>query len=421
MSTMKPLEGIRIIDLTHVWAGPLGTRILADLGAEVIKVEAPTARGLSNIPANFGGMWPDGVAGDQPWNRQGMLVKLNRNKKGFCVNLKMPEGRQAFLDLVAKSDVVIENFSLRAMPSLGLGYDALKEVNPEIIYVAMPGFGVTGPNREFVAFGPSVEPMTGLTSFMGYSAEEPRVTGIALPDACAGVAGASAVVTALHRRAEKRAAGEPGGGFVEVALQEAGLAMFGDYVIEQQLRGEQPPIYGNAHHEFAPNGVYPCIGEDNWITLAIRNDEEWKIFCAVADNGWENETRFSTLRDRRGNRDALDGLIAKWTAPQDKYAVMEALAPKGVPAGAVQNGPETLADTQLLARNFYAELTFPEGEPIHYPGLPIRIDDQDFTDWQHSPGLGEHNPEILQDILGMSAKDVENLQDKGVIADRPPS
>lgn len=421
MSAMRPLEGIRIIDLTHVWAGPLGTRIIADLGAEVIKVEAPMARGTKEIPPSFGGMWAGGIAGDQPWNRQGTLVKLNRNKKAICIDLKSKEGKQAFLDLVAKSDVVIENFSLRAMPSLGLDYDSLRAVNPEIIYIAMQGFGVTGPHKDFVAFGPSVEPMTGLTSLMGYSAEEPRTTGIALPDACAGVAGASAVVTALNQRAERRKRGEPGGGLVEVALQEAGMAMFGDYVIERQLRGAQPPVYGNAHFEHAPNGVYPCTGEDNWIVISVTSDAEWQSLCDIADCGWDSDATFRTAEARRQNREAIDALISDWTAPQDKYALMEKLAPRGVAAGAVQNGPEALEDTQLWYRKFWTELSFPEGEPIPYPGLPIRINGQDFTDWKQSPDLGEHNEYVLKDILGRSDEEVEALKEKGVIANEPPS
>jgi crotonobetainyl-CoA:carnitine CoA-transferase CaiB-like acyl-CoA transferase len=162
-----PLSGIRIVDLTHVWAGPLSTRILADLGAEVLKIEPATARGpLQPLPGTRG-MYPGNEPGQEHWNRQGIINKLNRNKKSLSINLKTDAGRQLFLDLVAQSDVVIENFSASTMQSLGLGYTILKNANPHIIYVTMPGYGACGPYRDFVAYGPSVEPMTGLTSLMG--------------------------------------------------------------------------------------------------------------------------------------------------------------------------------------------------------------------------------------------------------------
>ena len=197
MSVIGPLNGVRILDFTHVWAGPLATRILADLGADVIKVEAPWARGFANRPQ---GATTRVEPMDDHWNRQGPTNKLNRNKRGLCLDSKADAGRDVLLDLVRHTDVVIENFSARAMTSMGLGWKALEAANPDVIYVAMPGFGVSGPYRSYVAFGPSVEPMCGLTSVMGYSPGEPRVTAMAVPDPCGGVTAAAAVVTALHRR-----------------------------------------------------------------------------------------------------------------------------------------------------------------------------------------------------------------------------
>ncbi|MBD3647954.1 MAG: CoA transferase, partial [Pseudomonadales bacterium] len=220
-----PLRDLRILDLTHVWAGPLATRILAGLGADVLKLEASYARGPAVVPNRVGGLYPGGVPGEEPWNRQAVFNKLNRNKKGLSVDLKAPEGRALFLELVSCCDVVIENFSARAMTSLQLGYDELRKANSKIIYVAMPGYGTRGPMSDFVAFGPSVEPMTGLTSIMGYSESEPQTTAMALPDAVAGVSAAVAVLFAVNHLRET---GE--GSFMDLSLQEAAINMVGEFL-----------------------------------------------------------------------------------------------------------------------------------------------------------------------------------------------
>ncbi|MCZ6658314.1 MAG: CoA transferase, partial [Gammaproteobacteria bacterium] len=236
-----PLAGVRILDLTHVWAGPLGTRILGDLGAEVVKIESPMGRGPGTKPPPGTGIYLGGDPGEDPWNRQGVFVKLNRNKKSVAIDLKAAAGRETFLELVGVADVVIENFSARAMQSLNLAYAVLREANDQIIYIAMPGYGTTGPYSQWVAYGPSVEPMTGLGAIMGYGPDEPRNSAIALPDAISGVSGAAAVVTALNRRRETGL-----GAFVELSLHEAGVSFHGDFLLEKQL-GHDPKPIGNDH------------------------------------------------------------------------------------------------------------------------------------------------------------------------------
>ncbi|MFV2089796.1 MAG: CaiB/BaiF CoA transferase family protein, partial [Pseudomonadales bacterium] len=266
----QPLQGVRIVDLTHVWAGPLATRMLGDLGADIVKVEAPLARGSATVPAIGQGLWVGGEAGEDSWNRQSLFTKLNRSKRGVCVDLKVASGRETLLELIRVADVVIENFSANALERLGLGYETLSSINPDIIYVSMPGYGSSGPYSGLTAFGPSVEPMTGLGALMGYSKNEPRNTAMALVDAIGGVSGASAVVTALNHRKDTGR-----GGCIELSLHEAGVSFFGDFLVDHQLGAQCEPM-GNAHPGYAPHGIYPSRGDDEWIAIACPSQETWR-------------------------------------------------------------------------------------------------------------------------------------------------
>lgn len=326
MSVVGPLNGVRILDFTHVWAGPLATRILADLGADVIKVEAPWARGFANRPQ---GTTTRIDPADDHWNRQGPTNKLNRNKRGLCLDSKAAAGHEVLLDLVRHVDVVIENFSARAMASMGLGWDALEKANPDVIYVAMPGFGVSGPHRSFVAFGPSVEPMCGLTSVMGYNPDEPRVTAMAVPDPCGGVTAAAAVVTALHRRDRTGR-----GGFIELALQEAAIALFGEYFLLDQMNA-LPDRMGNAHADFAPHGVYRCRGDDAWLAIAVQDESEWTQLKRIIGADWCADPDFEGLANRIAHREALDRRISTWTQSGDAMALAQELQAHGIAAGPV--------------------------------------------------------------------------------------
>ena len=273
-----PLRGIRILDLTHVWAGPLATRVLADLGATVVKVEGPMSRGPREYRGGLPiGGWLGGKPPAEPWNVNAVFVKLQRNKQSLAIDLKTDAGRDAFLELVAVADVVMENFSARAMPALGLDYARLAAANPRIIYVSMPGFGNSGPYRDRVAFGPSVEPMSGLTTVMGYGRGEPRNTAMALMDPITGVSATAAVVNALRRRERTGK-----GAHVEMSLHEGGVAFSGPWLIDVQLPGYAGDIapLGNRHPDMAPHGVYRCAGDDAWVAIACRDDADWRAHCA---------------------------------------------------------------------------------------------------------------------------------------------
>ena len=382
-----PLAGVRILDLTHVWAGPLGTRILGDLGADVVKVERPTGRGgVAGLPG--AGNYLGGERGADPWNRQGTFVKLNRNKKSLAIDLKKPEGRRVFLDLVRVADVVIENFSARSMPALDLGYDVLRAANEKIIYVSMPGYGRTGPYSDRVAYGPSVEAMTGLNAVMGYSPAEPRNSAVALPDPIGGVTAAAAVVTALNRR---EATGR--GAFVERSMHEAGVSLLGEFLVERQLGGDPRPM-GNAHPAHAYSDVLRTRGEDEWIAVTCRTEAERATLEKILDG------------------DATD---------HDKHDLTARLQEAGIAAGPVTIAPDILADPQVSDRRFFVRLEREDLPSTPMPGSPMVIDgDFERTYWRAPPRLGEHNRQVLEEWLGYDADEAARLERDGVLVDRPP-
>ena len=408
-----PLNGVRVIDLTRVWAGPLATRILADLGADVIKVEAPTGRGAATPAAGVGRAL--GGSGDRPWNQQGSFNKLSRNKRSLAIDLKSAEGRELFLRLVAESDVVIENFSARAMERLGLGYERLRAANESIIYVGMPGFGRSGPYRDYVALGPSIEPMTGLASLMGYGDGTPRVTSKAVPDAIGGTHGAAAVVSALQRRARTGT-----GCAVDLSQHEASVELLGEYFVDYQLTGRTPAVVGNGHAEWSPHGTYPCAGEDHWIVIAARDEAEWRALSALAARGWTEDQRFATAKVRREHTEAIDEAIGGWTRGFAAVELMSRLQAAGVPAGAVLSAPEMLADPHLRARGFFVTLDQPDVGEIVYPGTPVQFDGRRRSDWVPAPTLGQHNAEVLGGLLGLTDGEIDALHESGVLANRPP-
>ena len=404
-----PLRGVRILDLTHVWAGPLGTRILADLGADVIKIEAPTSRGpREGARFNFSG-WIGGEPGDEPWNRVAVFVKLQRNKRSVAIDLKTDAGRETFLELVAVADVVIENFSAEAMPNLGLGYDALSRANPSIIYMAMPGYGKDGPYRDWVAFGPTVEAMSGLSHVLGYGPEEPRNTAMALMDPIAAVNAAGAIVTALR---ERDATGR--GSFLEMSLHESGVVFCGPWLVEHQLGGNVERI-GNRHPAMAPHGVYPSRGEDAWVAIACRDDRDWRGLCSLIGAGLDPSV---SLAERRTGCDVIDAKISAWTAARTREEGAVALQAAGVPAGPVNVTPDMTADPQVRERGFFVPL---EPGPTPVPGNPIKMAGIGSGDWTPCPRLGADNAAILRDWLDYDDERIAEMEREGVLADKPPA
>ena len=403
-----PLRGVRILDLTHVWAGPLGTRILADLGAAVVKIEAPMGRGPRQYKGGLPlGGWLGGTPPAEPWNVNAIFVKLQRNKRSVALDLKAAAGRSTFLELVAAADVVIENFSARAMPTLGLGYATLAEANPKIVHVSMPGFGASGPYRDRVAFGPTVEPMSGLMAVMGYGPEEPRNTAMALMDPIAAINAAAAVVDALRRRERTGK-----GAFVEMSLHEGGVAFCGPWLIEHQLGGDIR-VLGNRHPRMAPHGVYRCAGDDAWVALACRDDADWRALRGLIPDLPAN----ADLAARIADHDGIDAAVSAWTRCRAKQGAAEELQAAGVPAGPVNITPDMTADPQVRARGFFVPL---EPGPTPMPGNPVKMAGIGSANWTPCPRLGADNRAVLADWLGYDAARIDALEAAGVLVDKPP-
>ncbi len=428
------LDGVRVLDLSRVWAGPLAGRILGDLGADVIRVEATWSRGqkdVSELYAQRTGRYPQGKAGARPWNREGMFNKFNRNKRAITLQLDTPAGKALFERLVETADVVLENYSPRVMPQLRLGYDRLSALNPGIIYIGMPGFGWTGPARDWVALGTMIEPAAGLSSLMGYADGGPYKSGVAWADPVAALHAAAAITIALWDRA---ADPEHRGQAIELAQVEGMIDFIGEELLAAQVRGADAPRRGNRHPFYAPQGCYPCAGpggpsraaegrasqtsNDRWIAISVTSDAEWQALCALA--GFDDALACLRLDERIDRHDALDAAINDWTATRDHAEVMQTLQRAGIAAVAVFDAQELVENEHLAARGFYVPITHPDAGTFVFPGLPAHLSATPASYRLPAPGLGEHNREVLGGILGMSDNELAALEAEGVIASEPP-
>jgi crotonobetainyl-CoA:carnitine CoA-transferase CaiB-like acyl-CoA transferase len=431
------LDGIRVIELSVAWAGPLAGRFLGDLGAEVIKVEHPTSRGghLPDDPSlrerdgiddwTWGtlpgpifrsGIFPDAEPGDQPWNRQGVFNKMNRNKRSLCIDLKRPGGREVFDRLVAKSDVLLNNYSPRGVRSLGIDYDSLAGINPNIIAVSMSGFGATGPDQARVSWGPMLESQSGLAATTGYPDRGPLKMGAALPDPMGGVHGAFAVLAALSER------DRTGKGMnVDVSQLEAYASVGGEIYVAASLTGQAPARRGNRSLHHAPQGVYPCTGDDAWIAITVASDDEWTALVSVIGDDSLCDPELTSVAARFDRHDELDKTIAAWTCGHDKFDLTQRLQRAGVTAFASMTNKDIVEDAHLAARGFMVEWDQPAVGVRKYPGFPIHFSALPPVTMRPCPVLGQDNHYVLADVLDTPAAVIAELERNGVVADAPPA
>ncbi len=384
------LSGVRVVDLTRVWAGPLATRVLGDFGAHIIKVGDPR----------------------MPYERNaGLQSKLGRNKLSVGLRLDLKEGRDAFLELVAVSDVVVENFRPRVMRNFGLTYEDLREARPDIIMCSMPGYGTEGEYAEYPAFGPSVEATTGLSSMMGYEGGPPRTSSQALPDPVAALNSVSAIMTALyHRRKTGR------GQFIDMALSEGEICHIGEYIAAHSRTGEQPPRSGNSHPDHAPYGVYPAMGDDEWVAVCVTSDEQWQALCElVGSPELASDPRLAEQSARRENSSLADAVVSKLTSCRDGAAAASALQEVGIASGLVGNNWQVMADPHLNDRGFFVEIEEPDVGPKVYDGQAIRMDGIDPSKWTPSERLGEHTIQVFEELVGWNVPAIEDLEHKGIL------
>jgi crotonobetainyl-CoA:carnitine CoA-transferase CaiB-like acyl-CoA transferase len=407
-----------VLDLTRVWAGPLAGRILGDLGADVILVEAPFARGPRELPAVAARvlrMYPQNELGERPWNRVGGFNKLNRSKRGITLRLDRPEGKQLFEALVRHADVVLENYSPRVMPQLGLDGGRLRQLNPHVVHVAMPGYGASGPRRDWVAFGPLIESGSGLSSVMGYRDSGPYRSGIAWPDPVSGLSAVAALMIALR---DREADVERRGRAVEVAMIEAMTCFVGEQLLAAQARGSDAERLGNRSATRAPQGCYPCAGDDRWIAISVTSDAEWQLLCGLA--GLDAAWRDMPLAERLAAHDAIDDALAGWTRAQPADDRMRELQAHGLIACAVSDARDLVGDPQLAARDFWVRLDHPDAGRHSLPGMPIRLSATPARFRRPAPCLGQHNREVLGELLGLDAARLDELEAQGVLVEEPP-
>jgi crotonobetainyl-CoA:carnitine CoA-transferase CaiB-like acyl-CoA transferase len=398
-----PLDGIRIADLTMMWAGPFATRVLAEMGAEVIKIESP--RAWDNIRT----LIPQPGAPD-PWNSSYYFNDYNRDKKSLTLDLADARGRATFLRLVEHCDVVMENYRADVLDNLGLGYEVLRQARPDIVLVSMAGYGKTGGERGYVGFGPIIEQMSGLASMTGYGDDGvPFKTGISYGDPVAGKAAVAAVVLALIQR---RKTGE--GAFIDLAQREVMSTMIGEAFVAASLRGEVPRHRGNRHPGYFAQGVYRCRGEEQWIAISLRTAGDWQRLCAATGmveelGGLGGEAR----------ADEIDRRIARWCEQRDAQEAIETAAGAGVAAGRVLDTRVIHEDPHLEARGFWVELPHPRMGAWKQPRSAWQFVEARPQPRRHAPLFGEHNEEILRGLLGISEAEVAELAAAGVIGTAP--
>ena len=429
------LNGLRVLEFSVAWAGPLAGRFLADLGAEVIKVEHPSSRGVGVTgaggfrvkedvggwqwgrlpgPVFRSGIYPDADPGERPWNRQGIFNKMNRNKRSLCIDLKASGAREVLADLVRASDVVLDNYSPRGVKSLGIDHESLARWNPRILSVSLSGYGHTGPDRMRVSWGPILESHSGLAATTGYEDGGPLKMGVALPDPVGGLHCVVAVLTAL---AERDRTGR--GGFVDISQLETYAAIGGETYLAASETGAAPPRRGNRSPDRAPQGVYPCAGDDEWLAISVENDAEWLALARVVEGGLRAD-RYGTLPRRLEHHDEIDRAIAAWSAGRDKREAMRTLQAAGVRAGAVMTNRDIVEDDHIAARGFMVEWDQADVGRRRFPGFPIHFTDSTGIPMRGAPALGADNRYVLVDVLGYAEARVAALAEAGVIAIAPP-
>ena len=390
----KALSGIRVIDMTHNQAGPACAQIMGFLGADVIKLEEPKGGDVARAQNN-----------DELF-----FLVFNANKRSLTLNLKTDEGKDLFKKLIAKSDVLIENFGPGALDRMGLGWKVLEKINPKLVFATIKGFGTYGPNAHFKAYEPIAQAMGGAMCGTGTPDGPPTYNWPAIGDSGTGMHMAIAILAALNQR---HATGR--GQHVEVAMQEAVLNLIRISLREHQRNGV-PVRTGNQLGKNVPGTTYRCApGGPNDYVYIYAQPQMWSALCkAMQRPDLESNPLFKTNADRWQNRAALDAIVGEWTMQRSKFDVMKVMADAGVPCGACQDTAEVLADPHLLARGMIVEMEYPKRGSFKTVGLPMKLSDSP-ADYSRPPMLGEHTESVLAELLGVSKEEVRKLKEKGAV------
>ncbi len=391
MTSELILQNIRILDFTWVLAGPYATRLLADFGAEVIKVQPLiTSEDESRFARAYYNQW-------------------NRNKLGISLNLNTPEGIKLAGKLVAVSDIVIENFTPRVMANWQLDYENLRQIKSDIIMLSMSVMGETGLLHDYTGFGPTVQAFSGMTGLTSFSDGAPLGPGFSYADHVAGLYASTALLGALEYR---RQTGE--GQYIDISQVEAMASLLGDVVMETAT-GNDIKWPGNRSSAAAPHNVYRC-GDDDWIAIAVYSEEEWQQLKQAMENpSWAESGKFDTLSRRLANREELDGLIEKWTRRGKAREIMALLQQNGIAAGVVQNAADLVRNPQLIARDFFVRgKPTQSGEEVA-DATPVKLSRTPDNYRRAAPAWGKDNDYVYHQLLGLPDEEIARLQDRGVI------
>lgn len=401
---MRPLEGLRILDFTHVLAGPFCTRLLADMGADVVKVNSLSRAAANNAPGS-------------PY-----YIIWNRNKRALALNMQDERAIETALELAQVCDVVIDNFSLGVLDRWGIGYDKVSQTNPGVIFVQMSGMGAGGPWSEFVTYAPTIHALAGLTHTTGMPDERPIGIGFSYNDHQAGLHAALAVLSAVEAR---RQSGE--GQQIDISQFEIGTALLGPSLLDYTVNGIVAKPTGNRlpYDTYGPHGCYLCKSEgsdildEKWIAIVCQDQQEWLALCNQMGNpDWCQRAEYQSVASRHANAESLDDHIGEWTKNQDATLLMHQLQSAGVPAGVVQTGIDLVESDVQLAHHHFLQ---PGNEPHPRLGetfidrLPIYFDKTPCDEYQRSRLLGEDNESVLKDWLGMSESEVRQGEEEGFL------
>lgn len=402
---------VRVLDISMGWAGPLAGQMFAEMGAEVIKVEDTHHfdwwRGsLSMAPAEM-----------QPIERSAVFNTANRGKRGVTLDLASARGIEILKRLVNLSDILIENFSAGVIDRLGLGYQSLSAINPRLIMISMPSFGSDGPECKTRGYGNTVEAMAGVTGLTGYHDGDGQhyTLSNALGDPVGGLHGVFALMVAMRER-ERTGRGQ----LIELAQVEALIPFVAGEILDYQFTGRLPAARGNRHREHAPHGIYRCAGDDNWIAIACETDDQWRSLAAAL--GLERiaaDPRFAGASARKANEDALDAELSRAIAQLDADDCVARIREAGVLAAPVNPAPGVLADPQLQSREYFVAIDRAVVGTHLYPGAVARIPDTRLRADRRAPILGEHNRQVLAELLGMTDDEIAGLERLGVIGSSP--
>jgi crotonobetainyl-CoA:carnitine CoA-transferase CaiB-like acyl-CoA transferase len=409
-----PLKGLRIIDLTMGWAGPTATRQMGDLGADVIKVES------CQYPDWFRGTDPrPPYHAERTYEKVYWFQMMNRNKRGITLDLTSETGLDLLRRLLAQADAVIDNYAADVMPRLGLDAEAMLRINPRLVVVTMPAFGMSGPWSGARAYGSTLEQACGLPSVTGRAEDPPTMLHAALGDPIGGLSAAAALLIGFMHQNHTGM-----GQHIDLAQVECMLPLLAPSIVEQSATGNTSPRIGNRHPRFVPNGCFPCLGDDQWITLSVRSDAEWQALCRVIHRAdLAADPHLATLAGRREEEDRIEVAVRHWTMTVRPDLAMVTLQQAGIPAGVARLPADLACDPHLMHVGHWQPVVRPFMGPHLVPSVAYRegTSERPYPIQHLAPTLGQHNQEILGGLLGLTDGELDALKAAGIIGDAATS